>query len=604
MTSTGSDPRAAIIRPEALDLRIVQREISHVLDAQQSTEEKALALIELVMRLTNAAAGVFFHVGGDGGVVAGPRYLSTQALTWSDALLGEMAQHAQTSIAEDATIIRALDRRAEAKTISVPTTDADGRVMAITVLLRLADEPIENFVVVVALAAVILARLTRTKNEERFDAWQLFVDVQQILDQSDWNDDVASALIEQLRQFFACDQLVLALQPRAAPKFELFYSRALAGIDRRSDLVRAMSSAFAETRQIKLTKSGAIGDNDAQDSILLREVGKTLGAEASLAACASPHGRLAVLLVWEHAEHAQQQSAIQLQKALQIIEPAVLLARGEPSRMLRSMDGAKQRSLAAAGLAIVLAVIMMLPLPYRVGADVVLEAAERRFVVAPFDATLEQANFTPGDAVAAGDVLAVLDSKELLLEIEGTVAELEKLANRRRSALAAGSTSEAQLAQFEIEKLNVRAQLLAARREQIRITAPIDGVLLAGDLKRNTGSPLRIGQTLFEISPLDRLAANVQIPAHALEQVETGMAVVLQFESLPNRRYETNLNRIRPRAEIIANENVFIGEADVLNQSGELKPGMTGTAKVRGPRRRVGWILFHRAWHALRIALW
>jgi len=155
-----------------------------------------------------------------------------------------------------------------------------------------------------------------------------------------------------------------------------------------------------------------------------------------------------------------------------------------------------------------------------------------------------------------------------------------------------------------MDKLEAALEVLEQRRERIELHAPIDGVLLAGDLKRNTGSPLRTGQALFEIAPLDTLLAEIQIPDHAIAYVRAGMTVALKFEALTRIERSSTLAQVRPRAEIVNQRNVFIGEAELDNSDAALKSGMTARAKISGDKRALGWVLFPRAWQRLRIMLW
>lgn len=607
MAQPEQNPDGTAVRPAALDLRVLHREIAAIIDSADTPETKSLKLIELVVRLTNAAAGVLFHRGGDGAIAAGARYLSRQSLTWSDALLGELAQQADSALEGSVTKIGTLQRKDDARVITVPVSGKDGPSIALTVVLVTGDQALEQFVAVVALSAIILARSAQTPPGATDDQlWAFFSELQLACGDPDPKANTARVLAL-LERDSGADTAFLGLG-RNGVGVEVHYPAHHPATDGRGELPVALERAFHEilTSTAPL-KYGERGDIDGTSSIVLRDIASVLHAGFVLGV-ATPEtvpggGRLAVILTW------QDKSAARADR-LGLFERKLTLARislagvGKQTPRGGLLARALRHKFALIATVGIIAALMAVPVSYRIGADATLVPIERRTVVAPFDATLGRAYFEPGDVVAAGDVLAQLDGKELLLEIEGTTAELEKMRNRRRSALATGKTTEAQLAKFEMDKLDAALEVLRQRRERIELHSPIDGVLLAGDLKRNTGSPLRTGQALFEIAPLDTLLAEIQIPDHAIAHVRAGMPVALKFEALTRTERSGTLAQVRPRAEIVNQRNVFVGETELDNTDAALKPGMTARAKITGDKHALGWVLFHRAWQRLRIILW
>ena len=52
-----------------------------------------------------------------------------------------------------------------------------------------------------------------------------------------------------------------------------------------------------------------------------------------------------------------------------------------------------------------------------------------------------------------------------------------------------------------------------------------DGIVITGDLRKTEGTPLKIGQTMFEIGPLDEMIVEVAVPERDVLHVEPGMDV-------------------------------------------------------------------------------
>jgi multidrug resistance efflux pump len=63
------------------------------------------------------------------------------------------------------------------------------------------------------------------------------------------------------------------------------------------------------------------------------------------------------------------------------------------------------------------------------------------------------------------------------------------------------------------------------------IKSPIDGVVISGDLKRAEGAPVAIGQTLYEIAPLDRMVAEVAIPDDEISRVRLAQSVTINLDA-------------------------------------------------------------------------
>jgi RND family efflux transporter MFP subunit len=255
--------------------------------------------------------------------------------------------------------------------------------------------------------------------------------------------------------------------------------------------------------------------------------------------------------------------------------------------------------LAAAAAALLLA----LPWTYRINCHCQVQPVVRRFVVAPYDGTLEKSLVSPGDVVSKGDVLARMDEREIGWELAGLRAEFTRAEKERDAAMASHKTSAAQLAELEMERLEVKMQLLEHRTDNLAIRSPIDGIVVAGDLEKAEGAPLTIGQTLFEVAPLETMLVEVNVPEEEIARVRREMSVNVMLNAFPDQPILGVLERIHPQAELRDNDSVFVADLTLDNPDGRLRPGMNGWAKVTGDRKSLGWILFHKPWSTVRRTL-
>ncbi len=264
------------------------------------------------------------------------------------------------------------------------------------------------------------------------------------------------------------------------------------------------------------------------------------------------------------------------------------LTNGLASR-LRKRRG--QAMLAATALAVA---SLFAPVPHRVKCDCQLEPVTRRFVAAPFDGPLKETFVEPGDLVAQGQLLARMDGREVRWELAGVQAELHRAAKQRAGHVASHEAGAAEVARHEVDRFQFREQLLKARDQDLDIRSPVEGIVVTGDLKDAEGMPLKVGDVLFEVAPLDAMIVELAVPEDDVTHVRGGMPVRITFDAFPFAPFEAEVERVHPRAELRDEQNVFIAEVRLDNSRQALHPGMRGHARIEAGEARLGWILFRR----------
>jgi multidrug efflux pump subunit AcrA (membrane-fusion protein) len=234
-----------------------------------------------------------------------------------------------------------------------------------------------------------------------------------------------------------------------------------------------------------------------------------------------------------------------------------------------------------------------------------LEPIAHRLVAAPFEGVFDRSLVMPGDRVEAGQVLGRMDGRELRARLAACQADLSRAGKSRDVNLAAGKLAGTQIDRLEMERLEHERELLRRRLEQLEIRSPIAGIVVIGDLRRYEAATLKVGQTLYEIAPLDRLTAELAVPEEDLEQVAENAEGVIRLDAVAGSAYEVRIGRIRPRGELRDNKQVFVAEVSLSNGQEKLRPGMKGSATVIGPRAPGGWLLVRKPWYAaLRFLGW
>jgi hypothetical protein len=242
----------------------------------------------------------------------------------------------------------------------------------------------------------------------------------------------------------------------------------------------------------------------------------------------------------------------------------------------------------------------------RVSAPFALQTIERRVAPAPFDGFLESRTAQIGDVVRAGDTLATLDSSALLLERAEAAASLGGFTGEADRARGAGKTADALIAEARAREMQAAVDLLGWRIDRAIIRAPIDGVVVQGDLDAIIGAPVRAGDTLFVVAPIGALRAELAVDASRIADVRVGATGELATTADPSARVAFTVTRIDPIA--VEGEQRGGGGfrviAEIEGTPGWLRPGMEGVAKIDAGERRYAHLWSRRLVNWVRMKLW
>jgi multidrug efflux pump subunit AcrA (membrane-fusion protein) len=246
--------------------------------------------------------------------------------------------------------------------------------------------------------------------------------------------------------------------------------------------------------------------------------------------------------------------------------------------------------------------------------DFVIEASERRSVVAPFESRLEEAFVQPNDTVARGQVLAELDTFHLERERNTLLAKLNGALQQETAARRAGKPAEAQIYASEARALRVQIEQIDEELDRAKIASPIDGIVLRGEPKRMLGKPMEKGDVLLEVGPLDALRAELSVPEDVIsdlldakrraEQSGEQLRGELATRGHPDRKIGFVVERVNPTAEVVENENVFKVRVRLEEIPPSLRPGTEGVAHVKLGTKPYAWLWTRKLINWVRMKLW
>jgi len=242
---------------------------------------------------------------------------------------------------------------------------------------------------------------------------------------------------------------------------------------------------------------------------------------------------------------------------------------------------------------------------YKVKAPFVLEATYQQVIPAPFDGYLKNVDVEVGDLVSSGSsILAGLDTAELRLQLAAVKAEKAGYLKQASAAMRDGETAQAQIAQADADKAQAQIELLEYQISQASLISPLSGIVVKGDLKREIGTPVKVGDVLFEVCPIEALRAQLMVPEDEVYDIKIEQEGYLATASYPGKRIKFVVERINPIAEVVNQRNVFKVRVQLLETPKWMRPGMEGVAKVEIGKRHYAWIWTRKIINWIRMQLW
>lgn len=416
------------------------------------------------------------------------------------------------------------------------------------------------------------------------------------------------ATVNSLQEYLGCEQVFMGLVERGGSKSCLSAISGVARIDANSTTPRMMNAVLDESVVRQEPAFWPAGSSQQQQLLAHQQYGRHAGAGSLCSIPLRGHSDsivAVVVMVFPGPTTARdyESLAAALSRPLgAAIDVMQRTRRAWPIRLWRRAIAGNPLAKLVAAVAGIVAVtgVLLFPVPYRIPCQLVVEAVQRQYSVAPYDGLLQAAYVKPGETVAAGQLLARMDGRELHWQLAATRAESERADRERDVHLVDREVARSYMSALESSKLQSEARLIQHRLNSLEIRSPIDGVVLSGSVDRRENVPVRTGELLFEVAPVDRLRFEVAIPASEAACAARGQTVHMRIDGQADHVLEGTIARIRPRSEIVDSRNVFVAEVELDNlQRMSLRPGMHGAARIITSPRPLGWNWFHRAWEYL-----
>lgn len=200
-----------------------------------------------------------------------------------------------------------------------------------------------------------------------------------------------------------------------------------------------------------------------------------------------------------------------------------------------------------------------------------------------------------GQEVKAGQVLAVLDSQDVLPAIDTQAAqvevarsdfklqqsELKRQRELRDKGFVSGSALERQAAAAEAAQSRLQAaqsQLANAQNglEFQTLRADKTGVVVAVDAE--AGSVVAAGQSVVRVAQLGEKEIAVNVPERAVALMKKAAGFAASFDALAGKIYMAKLRELSPAAD--AASRTYGARLSIVNADEALKLGMSATVRM------------------------
>ena len=251
---------------------------------------------------------------------------------------------------------------------------------------------------------------------------------------------------------------------------------------------------------------------------------------------------------------------------------------------------------------------------YRVSAPFTFVPKEKLAVSVPFEGELESLEkvdgvvVKPGMIVKKGQVLGYMRRDQIQEQLNMARARAEQ--SRAEAAAARGdrdpkNDSQGAVALAKAKEADAEADAYEIQLKQATIVAPMDGIILTGDLETKQGSKFKMGDPLFEVGRLDGLKAEISVNERDVQMVQQGKQVgELATRSLPREKFPIKVERIVPMGDVKEGSNTFRVYATLDKTDPNWRPGMVGEARLEVEKKTWAWIWTHRLIDWVRLQLW
>lgn len=266
---------------------------------------------------------------------------------------------------------------------------------------------------------------------------------------------------------------------------------------------------------------------------------------------------------------------------------------------------ARRRRRAVVGIAVcALTALLLWPQERQVAGVARVEGDLQRVLTAPQAGHILAAHVRAGELVRRGQLVAELATDDLALELERWSSQLDQHLAAVQTAQAQNDRPQLVLHLARADEARAQRDLAESRLTAAQVLAPMDGVVVKGDLSQRLGAPVAVGEELFVIAAAQGWRVVVQVDERDIAQVAVGQRGRLALAALPWETIGFTVQSVAPLAHTADARNVFEVLAQVDTAPAGLRPGFEGRARIAAERQPLALQWAAAGWQWARGQLW
>jgi multidrug resistance efflux pump len=156
----------------------------------------------------------------------------------------------------------------------------------------------------------------------------------------------------------------------------------------------------------------------------------------------------------------------------------------------------------------------------------------------------------------------------------------------------------------KLRRLQEEIRHLEEQRRKQSISASVPGLITTPRVREKVGQYLREGDLICAVEEPAGLEVEIALAEQDVARVQPGQSVHLKARALPFETFVSRVERIAPaagRGDVQSSVTVYC----LLDPTAtDLRPEMTGHARIYTGKRRIGAILLDRALRYVRTEFW
>lgn len=301
-----------------------------------------------------------------------------------------------------------------------------------------------------------------------------------------------------------------------------------------------------------------------------------------------------------------------------ILIPIWMLGKQLAPKFKGGMGGFISSRVAKVSGGLVLGVLLLLicPWPVRVTTSCVLDGSNRVSVRAKLDGFIRGVEVREGSVVRPGQLLASLENDEVWKQLRVQESQAALIELKRQAAGAQNNLSGVTQLNKEAIELETVLRTLQQKADGLQLKAPVDGVVLTGDLESHRGTFLQEGGVFCEILPAGQISVVIALTEEQAGLVRADQKLEFRLHSMPGRLFRGKVTKtfsaasyVLPHAAMAGRfggevptqldaggqerpaNTMYQAELAIENPDGLLRPGMSGRAKIQCGRSTIGHII-------------